>query len=98
MNSLLSYNDLGCMNGNRTLTPNINELVRDGVLLSSLYTFRVCAPSRASSMTGRYPWGVSFYDMSDDTHHCVDPSFKMLPAYLRDGGYRTHAIGEWANG
>ncbi len=33
-------------------------------------------------------------DMSNDGHHCVDPSFKMLPAYLRDAGYRTHAAGK----
>ena len=39
--------------------------------LSSYYTFRVCAPTRASIQSGRYPWGVGFYDMSDDNNHCT---------------------------
>ena len=93
----LGYQDIGVMNGNITHTPHINSLFQDGVFLSSFYTFRVCAPSRAASMTGRYPWGVGFYDMSDDPHHCVHPDFKMLPAYLREqGGFRTHATGKWS--
>ncbi len=91
----LGYNDLGFMNNNKTITPTINKLAHDGVLLTDYYTFRVCAPSRASSMTGRYPWNIGFYDMSDDSHHCVDPSFKMLPELLHKNGYRTYATGKW---
>lgn len=91
----LGYNDLGFMNGGKTVTPNIDSLRREGILLTDYYTFRVCAPSRASSMTGRYPFNVGFYDMSHDKHHCVDPSFKMLPELLRAGGYRTYITGKW---
>ena len=91
----LGYNDLGITNGNKTLTPAIDSLIRGGVWLSSYYTFRVCSPTRASIMTGRYPWGVGFYDMSDDSSHCVDPGFTMTPALLKAQGYSTHAIGKW---
>lgn len=48
----------------------------------------------APAQTGRYPWGVGFYDMSDDFNHCVDPRFKMLPQLLKEQGYATHAIGK----
>jgi hypothetical protein len=41
------------------------------------------------------PWGVGFYDMSDDANHCVDPEFKLVPAALKPLGYRSHAIGKW---
>jgi arylsulfatase B len=92
----LGYNDLGALNGNKTLTPALNSLIQEeGVLLTNYYTFRVCAPSRAASMTGRYPWSLGFYDMSNDGMHCVHPSFKMLPELLRTAGYRTHATGKW---
>ena len=54
----------------------------------------VCAPTRASIQTGRYPWGVGYYDMSDDSNHCVDPTYKMLPQLMKDKGYSTHMIGK----
>jgi arylsulfatase A-like enzyme len=95
----LGYNDLGAMNGNKTSTPHIDGHIRDGIFLSNFYAWRVCAPSRASAMSGRYPWGVGFYDMSNDKHHCIHPSFKLLPAVLKEqGGYVTHAIGKWDAG
>ena len=91
----LGYNDLGITNGNKTQTPAIDALIRGGVRLTSYYTFRVCSPTRASIMTGRYPWGVGFYDMSDDSKHCVDPRYEMTPALLKRQGYSCHAIGKW---
>jgi arylsulfatase B/arylsulfatase I/J len=91
----LGYNDLGVTNGGKTITPELDSLIKGGVTLSSYYTFRVCSPTRASIQTGRYPWGVGYYDMSDDSNHCVDPAFKMLPQLMKEEGYRTHAIGKW---
>jgi arylsulfatase I/J len=91
----LGYNDLGVTNGGKTITPELDSLIKGGVTLSSYYTFRVCSPTRASIQTGRYPWGIGFYDMSDDSSHCVDSAFKMLPQLMKDEGYRTHAIGKW---
>ena len=76
----LGYNDLGYFNGGKTITPTIDGLLQGGVFLSNFYAFRVCAPSRASGLSGRYPWGVGFYDMSYDEHHCIDPRFQLLPA------------------
>ena len=52
----VGYNDLGSTNGNKTFTPNLNELKADGITLSSYYTFKICSPSRAAMITGRYPW------------------------------------------
>jgi len=45
-------------------------------------------------MTGRYPWGAGFYDMSQDTNHCTRNS-TLLPALLKTIGYATHAIGKY---
>jgi arylsulfatase A-like enzyme len=46
-----------------------------GLVLSQYYTFKLCSPTRASLQSGRYPWGVGFYDMDDvnfeDGNHCV---------------------------
>ena len=51
-----------CMAG-KTVTPAIDRLIEDGVTLDAFHTFKLCAPSRASTMTGRYPFNVGFYDM-----------------------------------
>lgn len=59
----LGRNDLGARNahgthGPRTITPAIDALLQSGVSLTSYHTFKICSPSRASTLTGRYPWGA----------------------------------------
>jgi arylsulfatase A-like enzyme len=92
----LGRNDLGVRNahaqGARTISPNIDALVRDGVTLSSYYTFKICAPSRASTLTGRYPWGAGFYDMNTDNDHTTT-NFTLYPELLQRAGWKTHALG-----
>eukprot|EP00052_Salpingoeca_macrocollata_P019248 m.159470 g.159470 ORF g.159470 m.159470 type:complete len:537 (+) comp20908_c0_seq1:1127-2737(+) len=91
----LGYNDLGRFNGGKTVTPNIDALIADGVLLDNFHAWRICAPSRASSMTGRYPFNVGFYNMDQDQNHCAD-KYTMLPEVLKmTAGYQTAATGKW---
>jgi len=90
----LGWDDLGFANGGKTYTPHIDKAVKEGIQLMSYYTWKVCSPSRASIMTGRYPWGVGYYDMTGQ--EAVPSNFKMLPAVLKEhAGYETHAIGKW---
>eukprot|EP00041_Stephanoeca_diplocostata_P009626 m.149543 g.149543 ORF g.149543 m.149543 type:complete len:557 (-) comp17821_c0_seq1:310-1980(-) len=90
----VGYNDFGYTNGERTFTPTMNELAATGIQLKAYHTFKICSPSRASIITGRYPWGAGFYDMSRDTEHCTT-NFTALPQLLKPLGYRTHALGKW---
>ena len=96
----LGYNDLGYKNRNKTMTPHINGMVSKGVRLEQYYTFKLCSPTRASIQSGRYPWGVGFYDMDDkrfgDSFHCIHPNTTLLPELLKRQGYATHAIGKSA--
>jgi len=90
----VGYNDFGRQNGGKTQTPFIDGLLAEGVMLSDYYTFKICSPSRAAMITGRYPWAAGFYDMNEDTNHCTTNS-TALPQLLKPLGYKTHALGKW---
>ena len=44
-------------------TPNMDRLSSTGIRLTQHYTGWVCAPTRASLMTGKYPYRVGYGDM-----------------------------------
>eukprot|EP00656_Telonema_subtile_P028759 TRINITY_DN3136_c0_g1_i2.p1 TRINITY_DN3136_c0_g1~~TRINITY_DN3136_c0_g1_i2.p1 ORF type:complete len:542 (+),score=101.85 TRINITY_DN3136_c0_g1_i2:174-1799(+) len=88
----LGYDNIGTFNGGKTLTPAMNKLIQSGVLLEDFHTFKICGPSRASTMTGRYPFNVGFYGDGDAQHIS---NFTALPELLKPLNYSTHAIGKW---
>jgi len=85
----LGRNDLGARNGGRTISPSIDALIAEGISLTSYHTFKICSPSRASTLTGRYPFNAGFYDMN------------AVPCPAEGGGLRHACLGEvgrWLHG
>ena len=69
---------------------------RSGVSLSHFYTFKTCGPSRASMLTGRYPFHFGIYSNHDIDSFGTPTNFSMIPALLKKAGnYATHAVGKW---
>ncbi|KAH9369668.1 hypothetical protein HPB48_007635 [Haemaphysalis longicornis] len=69
----------------------------DGIILNNYYVQPVCTPSRAALMTGLYPIHTG---MQHNVIYVGEPwglplNFKLMPHYLKDLGYETHAIGKW---
>ncbi len=52
----MGYADISCFGATTIATPHIDQLARDGTVLTDFYSSApVCSPSRAGFLTGRYP-------------------------------------------
>jgi choline-sulfatase len=72
-------------------TPNLDRLVQQGVRFDSAYTpCPICAPARASLMTGRYVSRIRCYDNAAPLS-CDVPT---VCHYLTNAGYETVASGK----
>lgn len=77
-------------------TPNLDALAEDGTVLSSHYCAApVCAPSRASILTGVRQGRCSVHDNMFD-HPLREP--ETIGSVMKGAGYRTMAIGKWGVG
>ena len=52
---LLGFNDIGYMNPD-VISPNMDGLAAEGVILDRNYAQPICSPSRSALMTGVYPY------------------------------------------
>ena len=51
----LGFNDMGYVNS-EIITPNLDDLAQNGVILDRNYVQQVCTPSRTAFLTGIYPY------------------------------------------
>lgn len=95
----LGYSDLGSY-GSEIETPNLDRLAKEGMRLQQFYNNSICAPTRASVITGQYQHTAGVGYFSNDLG---------LPAYqgylnaesltfaevLKASGYQTLTSGKW---
>ena len=96
----MGYGDFGCFNGGASQTPTLDQLVATGLCLSQHYSASpVCAPARASLLTGRYPHRTGAIDTLE--HRGLDRIAlreQTVADMLRTAGYATGLVGKWHNG
>ena len=75
-------------------SPNIDALAKSGVLFERTYCQQaVCAPTRASLLTGRRPDTTKIYDLK--THiRTTMPNVVTLQQYFKNNGYFSEGIGK----
>jgi len=97
----LGYGDLGCYGHPTFKTPNLDRMASEGARLTQFYTpVPYCAPTRASLMTGRYPFrsGMTRNPAPDEPGQSdfgLPASEVTLAEAFKAAGYRTGMIGKW---
>lgn len=104
----LGFGDLSCYGQTKFQTPNIDRLAREGMTLTTHYAgCAVCAPSRATLMTGLHPGHSPIRDNVeiaatglpfDEGQMPLPAGTATLPKILQQAGYATGAFGKWGLG
>ena len=89
--------DYGFLGNSVIRTPELDSMFQQSALLSRFYVSPVCAPTRASLMTGRYNYRTRCIDTYVG-RAMMDPSEVTIAEFLRDAGYRTGIYGKWHMG
>lgn len=85
---------IGCYGDNLIKTPHLDELAKTGVVFTNAHCQQaVCAPSRASILTGKRPDFTKVYDLKTLIRD-RNPGIKTMPQYFKEKGYTTAAVGK----
>ncbi|MFJ1251197.1 sulfatase [Cupriavidus sp. CuC1] len=99
----LGYADLGCYGGRVPVSPVLDSLAANGLMLTQGYANSpVCSPTRFALMTARYQYrlrGAAEEPINSKSRGNntlgLPPAHPTLPSLLQAQGYRTALIGKW---
>ena len=77
----LGYNDIY----SHVLTPHIQDLASDGLILEQHYSQPICSPTRGALLTGRYPIHNGLHNgvITPLTPYGLDDQLTLLPQELK---------------
>jgi arylsulfatase A-like enzyme len=92
----MGYADIH-LNGNPVIqTPNIDQMARDGLQLTSLYAAPLCTPTRGMLLTSRYPPRTGIINVTGPgSPQGLRSTDITIAEALRPLGYRTAMFGKW---
>jgi arylsulfatase A-like enzyme len=88
------YGDLACHTNPHIRTPNLDRLAEESLEHTHFYVSPVCAPTRASLMTGRYNYRTGVVDTYLG-RAMMYPEEITLAELLSSAGYKTGIFGKW---
>ena len=103
----LGYGQLGAYGQQQIKTPRIDQMAKDGLLLTDYYAgTAVCAPSRCTLMTGlhvghtfiRGNYEIKATETNEPGQLPIPDSSITVAEKLKEAGYATACIGKWGLG
>ncbi|WP_235295891.1 arylsulfatase [Portibacter marinus] len=88
------YGDLGSHGNPYISTPHLDAFTKQSVQFYNFYVSPVCAPTRASLMTGRYALRTGVRDTYNGGSIMSTEEYTLAELF-RDGGYQTGIFGKW---
>ena len=88
------YGDLGYTGNPHVKTPYIDAFARESVRFNNFYVSPVCAPTRASLMTGRYSLRTGIRDTYNGGA-IMATNEVTIAEMLKQGNYKTGIFGKW---
>lgn len=98
------YSDIGAFGGENS-TPNLDNLAKNGKILTNYHTVPVCSPARVALLTGvdHNIGGVgSMYELIAENQigkpgyeTWINDKVVTVAQLLRDSGYHTYLSGKW---
>jgi len=88
------YGDLGFTGNPHVKTPVIDQLASESIRFNQFYVSPVCAPTRASLMTGRYSLRTGVRDTYNGGAMMATEEITVAEM-LKDAGYQTGLFGKW---
>lgn len=91
------WGDLSLHGNTNLTTAQVDSLAHDGALFTRFYVSPVCAPTRASLLTGRYHPRTGVHGVSRGRERMNLGETTVAELFGR-AGYATAAFGKWHNG
>lgn len=88
------YGDLSCHGNPRAKTPNLDRLATESVEFTRFHVSPVCAPTRASLLTGRSHLRCGVHGVTAGRETMRTEEVTIAEA-LKPAGYRTALYGKW---
>lgn len=88
------YGDIGFHGNPDIKTPVLDMLAKNSTRFTSFYVSPVCAPTRASLLTGRYSLRTGVHDTYNGGAIMATEEI-TLAELLKGAGYKTSVIGKW---
>ena len=88
------HGDLGFHNNPHVQTPVLDELARNSIRFTNFHVSPVCAPTRASLMTGRYSLRTGVRDTYNGGAILSTNEYTIAEMF-NDHGYSTGIFGKW---
>ena len=95
----LGWNDTS-YKGSEIPTPTIDKFANEGIRLQQYYVHRLCSPTRAAILAGRYAYHLQLERavISNGQPFGMPLNQTTIADELKKGGYATHYVGKWGLG